>query len=250
MRPAWPPVAEAGRRLRGGSLAWNVMTSEEDPAVTDAEVIALFEPFCRNVCVEVVGGIGPVERETGLPVGMRAFRCPYASGWLKPGMNLEEVARGFYEDNCRGCEDRASPGWLGETIATLADRRLAGREALQARERGQLEERRGPRAARSARRSRRSVGESYPSAAQLERVGRLDPADGPPHVEDLEWLSRTASLAPEVIADAGVGNLVELAGTADVPWISREAVQAVLVPSVAAERVPMAKGAGRCSRAR
>lgn len=182
--------------------------------------------------VEAVGGIGSVERETGLPVGMRSFRCPYASGWLKPGINLEEVAHGFYEDNCRGCEDRASPGWLGETIATLPDRRLAGREALQARERGQLEERRGLRAARVARRSRRSVGESYPSAAQLERVDRLDPADGPPQVEDLEWLSRTASPAPEVIADAAVGDLVELAGTTDVPWISREAAQAALVPSV------------------
>ncbi len=59
-----------------------------DPAIAqavalgqrNAETIELFERFCRNVRVESVGGVGLVEQQFGLPVGMRTFRCAYASG--------------------------------------------------------------------------------------------------------------------------------------------------------------------------
>ena len=54
----------------------------------------------------------------------------------------------------------------------------------------------------------------------------------------MEWLVRTASLAPEVISDATVAELVELAGDPQVPWGTREAAQAVLVPLTTAGRVP------------
>ncbi len=215
-------LAEADRRrdeTPSSTVGLEVMVEDIDPAIAqtvalgqrNAEVIELFERFCRNVRVEVLGGVGLVEQQTGLPVGMRAFRCAYASGGIAAGMNLEDLALDFYEQNCRGCADRTRSGWLGETIATLADAKRAAQEARKEQARVEAEERRRQRDERSARRSRRGAGEPYPSVAQLERVDRLDPPEGSPEAADIEWLTRTASLAPEVITDATVAELVELA---------------------------------------
>lgn len=63
----------------------------------NAEVIELFERFCRNVRVELMGGTGTVELDTGLPIGHRSFRCKYASGTIAAGSNLEYLAVEFYE---------------------------------------------------------------------------------------------------------------------------------------------------------
>ena len=80
--------------------------------------------------------------------------------------------------------------------------------------------------------------EPYQSVAQLERVDRLDAAGGSPDQAGVEWLVRTASLGPEVISEATTMELVELAQDRKVPWATREAAQAVLVPLTAAGRVP------------
>ena len=206
----------------------------------NAEVIELFARFCRNVRVEVMGGVGMIEAQTGLPIGHRAFRCAYASGRTAFSMHLEDVAVEFYEEHCRGCADRVRSGLLGENIATLAEAQRSASQARAERERAEADMRLRRREERSSRRLRRSTGEPYPSAAQLERVDRLDPPDGSPESSDIEWLVRTASLGPEVISEATVAELVELANGEEVPWATREAAQAVLVPLTAAGRVPEA----------
>ena len=61
----------------------------------------------------------------------------------------------------------------------------------------------------------------------------------------MEWLVRTASLAPEVISDAAAAELVELAGDLRVPWGTREAAQAVLVPLTTAGRTGHGNGTSR-----
>ena len=203
----------------------------------NAEVIELFQRFCGNVRVQLMGGTGMLEAATGLPIGQRAFRCAYASGGIASGMVLEDLAVEFYEEHCRGCADRARSGLLGDTIATLADARRSDQEARAGRETAAAAERQRQRDERAARRSRRSAGEPYQSATQLEYVDRLDAADGSPEAADVEWLVRTASLGPEVISDATVAELVELASDLQVPWGTREAAQAVLVPLTTAGRV-------------
>ena len=132
---------------------------------------------------------------------MRAFRCAYASGGVSASSNLEDLALDFYEENCRGCTNRSPSAFLGDTIANRADAKRAAQQAGEERVRAEAEELRRQRDERSARRSRRGAGEPYPSVAQLERVDRLDPPGGPPEAADVEWLTRTASLAPEVITD-------------------------------------------------
>jgi hypothetical protein len=209
----------------------------------NAEVIELFARFCRNVRVEAMGGVGMIEAQTGLPIGHRAFRCAYASGMTAFSMHLEDAAVEFYEEHCRGCADRIRSGLLGENIATLAEARRSASQAHEEKEKTEADIRLRQHEERSARRSRRRAGEPYPSAAQLQRVDRLDPPDGSPESSDIEWLVRTASLGLEVISEPTVAELVELARDEEVPWATREAAQAVLVPLTAAGRVPGATAA-------
>lgn len=203
----------------------------------NAEVIELFERYCANIRVDVMGGTGLLEAETGLPIGHRVFRCPYASGSMTSGMILEDLAVDFYEQHCRGCGDRVPPGLLGENIAGLADARRSAQEARVRQEAAEADERQRQRSERAARRSRKGAGEPYQSVTQLQQVGKLDDADGSPAAADVEWLVRTATLGPEVISDATVAELVELAADIQVPRGTREAAMAVLVPLTAAGRV-------------
>ena len=204
----------------------------------NAEVIEFFQRFCGNIRIEVSGGIGMLEAATGLPIGHRAFRCAHASGNIVSGMMLEDLAVDFYEQHCRGCAFRVRSGLLGDTIATLAAARRADQEARVGREKAEAAERQRQRDERAARRSRGGAGEQYQSVTQLQYVDKLDAADGSPEAADVEWLVRTASLAPEVISDAAAAELVELAGDLRVPWGTREAAQAVLVPLTTAGRTP------------
>ena len=204
----------------------------------NAEVIDLFERFCGNIRVEVSGGTGMLEVATGLPIGHRAFRCAHASGNVVSGMMLEDLAVDFYEEHCRTCAFRVRSGLLGDTIATVADARRSDRAARDDRENAEAAERLRQRDERAARRSRRAAGEQYQSVTQLQYVDKLDVADGSPEPGDVEWLVRTASLAPEVISDAAAVELVELAGDPAVPWGIREAAQSVLVPLTTAGRTP------------
>jgi hypothetical protein len=202
----------------------------------NAEVIELFERFCRNVRVELTGGTGTVELDTGLPIGRRSFRCKYASGTISAGSNLEYLAVEFYEEHCRECADRVRSGLLGWDISAVADDRRAAGRARADQAAAEAEARLKRQDERAARRTRRGAGQPYLSLQQLERVGRLDPPDGPPTSSDIEWLISTASPGAELISEITVDELVELAGDPEAPRAVREAAQAVLVPLTGAGR--------------
>jgi hypothetical protein len=70
------------------------------------EIIELAHNWCAHLEVRQVGGVGVVEIQTGLPIGMRSFKCPYASAAGLAGMDLEVVALDFYDRNCADCRQR------------------------------------------------------------------------------------------------------------------------------------------------
>src|SRR5208283_1891066 len=70
------------------------------------EVIALARNWCAHLEVRQSGGIGLVEIQTGLPIGMRSFKCPYAGAAGLAGMDLQTVALDFYDRNCADCKQR------------------------------------------------------------------------------------------------------------------------------------------------
>lgn len=90
-------------------LAWLAMEISDavEMGERNKEVIELFRNWCAHVDVVIAGGVGLVEEMTGLPIGMRSFRCPHARGLGIAGMRLEEVAIDFYRRNCADCKQRA-----------------------------------------------------------------------------------------------------------------------------------------------
>jgi len=73
---------------------------------TNQEVLELAQNWCAHLTVEPWGGVGLVEQRTGLPIGMRRIRCPFARATGFAGMKLESVALDFYDRNCIGCKER------------------------------------------------------------------------------------------------------------------------------------------------
>jgi hypothetical protein len=68
--------------------------------------LELVQNWCRHVSAEVVGGVGIIEVQTGLPIGMRGLNCPYATERGFGAMDLEAVALNFYDLNCASCKRR------------------------------------------------------------------------------------------------------------------------------------------------
>ncbi|HTQ59632.1 MAG TPA: hypothetical protein VMI32_05390, partial [Candidatus Solibacter sp.] len=88
------------------------------------EVIELVQNWCAHAEVVQNGGIGLVEIQTGLPIGMRFFKCKYARAQGMAGMMLDEIAVDFYDRNCGDCKDR-SPVRLPNLSELVAKRDAA-----------------------------------------------------------------------------------------------------------------------------
>jgi hypothetical protein len=72
------------------------------------QVVELGRRHCLNMRFVSTGGIGMVEQQTGLPIGMRQVRCPVAIG--PSSSNLQWVATDFYRAHCVGCTQRRPTG--------------------------------------------------------------------------------------------------------------------------------------------
>jgi hypothetical protein len=70
------------------------------------EIIELAQNWCAHLEVRQAGGIGLVEIQTGLPIGMRSFKCPHANAAGMAAMMLEVVALDFHDRNCVDCKQR------------------------------------------------------------------------------------------------------------------------------------------------
>src|ERR1700727_198251 len=98
------------------------------------EVIQLAQNWCAHISVERRGGTGLVEAETGLPIGMRSFKCPYAAAQGFAGMDLGHIALDFYDRNCVGCKQRL-PVRLPNLSQLVGERDMAQQHAQEAADR-------------------------------------------------------------------------------------------------------------------
>jgi hypothetical protein len=101
----------------------------------NAKVIELARNWCAHIEVEKSGGTGIIEAQTGLPIGMRSFKCTHASaaGWA--GMDLETIALDFHDRNCVGCTKRI-PVRLPNLSQLVGERDKAAGAARQQHETG------------------------------------------------------------------------------------------------------------------
>lgn len=87
----------------------------------NAKVLRLAHNWCALLREERFGGVGLIEEEHGLPVGMRGFSCVHAAVASGYGGNLEDVAVGFVRANCVNCSHR-QPVAMPSLADILADR--------------------------------------------------------------------------------------------------------------------------------
>jgi hypothetical protein len=152
------------------------------------EIIELAHNWCAHLEVRQAGGVGLVEIETGLPIGMRSFKCPYASAAGLAGMNLEVVALDFYDRNCVDCKERR-PVRLPSLSSLVGERDAAQQRASQTRA-SFAEQQARALAARAARR------EALARACDPSRAGifsLVDALDREPNDHNKQILLATAA---------------------------------------------------------
>lgn len=152
------------------------------------EIIELAHNWCAHLEVRQAGGVGVVEMQTGLPIGMRSFKCPYASAAGLAGMDLEVVALDFYDRNCPDCKERR-PVRLPNLSSLVGERDAAQKRDSEARA-SWAEQQARELAARAARR------ENLARGCDPARVGILslvDALDREPNEHNKQILLATAA---------------------------------------------------------
>jgi hypothetical protein len=154
--------------------------------------LELVQNWCAHITVEQVGGVGLVEIQTGLPIGMRGFNCAYAKDRGMAAMVLEAVAIHFYDLNCVGCANRHPlrlPN-LAELVAKRDERR-ARAEVHAEQERTEL------RADVARRANRRAELARDGDAGRRSILNRIDELDADPTPDRALLLLENVRTVPE-----------------------------------------------------
>ena len=199
------------------------------------EVIRLAQNFCAHLTVEIAGGVGLVEQTTGLPIGMRRIRCPYAKAAGFAGMDFEHIALDFYDRNCVGCTDR-HPVRLPNLLELVEKRnRELKRREEQSRLAAQHET-----ARLEARAGRRGVLREGADAAKAGIFDILDRLDASPTDGDRQILVETARAAQDKFDSAVQEALFDLAEAGG--WTRTEAALQALL-EVSSDKIRLTKAA-------
>ncbi|WP_437535066.1 hypothetical protein WME79_12580 [Sorangium sp. So ce726] len=168
-------------------------------------VVELVENWCTHVKIERSGGVGIVEQQTGLPIGMRHLTCPYAQNGGFGAMDLEAVAIDFHDRNCVGCNHRQPvrlPN-LSELIGKRDDRRALAQERAQ-------REHDAERAAVAQRAGRRVTLSQAGDAACRGILARVGEFDTDPTPERAALLVENARTIPDKFDSAIRESLIAL----------------------------------------
>jgi hypothetical protein len=188
----------------------------------NAKVIELARNWCAHLEVEKNGGTGIVEAQTGLPIGMRSFKCVHASAAGFAGMVLETIALDFYDRNCIGCKKRV-PVQLPNLSQLVAERE---REASAVRYRREAKEREEETLYEARRRQREILSEDADEATRA-LFESIDSFDADPTSQKAEVLVQLSRIAPERF-DKGVQEALFRLGNESTSYIVLDAVLTVL----------------------
>lgn len=162
------------------------------------EIINLLEGWCSHISVQRSphGGIGLVEIETGLPIGMREISCPHAKkhGWA--GMNMQALAFQFYDLNCKGCPKR-DPVRILNISSLIADRDAHLEQQEAARKKATEEQTRRLELRKQARSKIRNVKD----AAQMAVIDALDRLDQEPNDQNQAYFVETAQASGKLTTE-------------------------------------------------
>lgn len=175
---------------------------------SNKEIIELAHNWCAHLSVEkpAWGGTGIVEVETGLPIGVRYFKCPHASAAGLAGMDLRTVVLDFYDRNCVGCSKR-SPVRFPNISKLVGDRDAARVHAEEAARKGAEAEAEALRS-RTARRKELSLNSDPPTKGLFSAIGEFD---SQPNEQTRRVLLETAVAVPSRFDSQVQDVLLELA---------------------------------------
>lgn len=171
------------------------------------KTLELLHNWCGHVQPRRHGGVGMVERMTGLPIGHLFLECPYAPAGGMAAFELSETALDFHDRNCVDCKHRKPMGFpnlsvlLAERDQRLAQQRLEQEQAQREKE--------SRFSARDAARQKIRASLDPVSATTLERIAELDRQED----DAPRRLTETAKLAPETFTPEIVDHLFDLAGS-------------------------------------
>ncbi len=174
------------------------------------KIIELARNWCAHLEVQQSGGVGLVEIETGLPIGMRSFRCPYANAAGFAGMDLQTIALDFYDRNCAGCDQR-QPVRL-PNLSALVGERDAHRESAKQSAAAEAEAKNKLMSARAGRRGELSKGCDQTCAGVFEV---LDTFDRDPSESNRRLLLATARAGSAHFNSGICEALFDIAGAGD-----------------------------------
>lgn len=197
---------------------------------SNKEVIELAQNWCAHLSVEKAawGGTGLVELETGLPIGMRYFKCVHASAAGFSGMNLHDIALDFYDRNCNRC-DKRSPVRIPNLANLVAERESARLRQEELRRKATELEASALRD-RTARRNDFSLKADPPTAGLISAIEEFD---NQPNELSRRVLLETAAAVPSRF-DAGLqGILFDLA---DAGGFTRTETALEVLDKVSAEK--------------
>lgn len=198
----------------------------------NAEIATLAQNWCAHLQIQRWGGTGMVEEMTGLPVGMRFFKCDYASAAGMAGMDLRHIALDFYDRNCKGC-DKRHPVRMPNLGDLVAERE----ESAKDQERTNTKIREAKAAAHETRRETRNqvrLSCDEPTAGLIDAIDRLD-SEG--SSEAASVLAEIAKVAPQRFDSTVQGLLFTLAEESDSPIVHEGILETLRLVSTDSQRL-------------
>jgi hypothetical protein len=198
----------------------------------NAKIVTLAQNWCAHLQIQRWGGTGMVEEMTGLPIGMRFFKCDYASAAGMAGMDLRHIALDFYDRNCKGC-DKRHPVKMPNLGDLVAEREGFAKD----QERANSKMRESKTAAYEARREARNEARlncDEPTAGLIDAIERLD-SEG--SSEAASVLAEIAKVAPQRFDTRVQSLLFTLAEESDSPIVNEGILETLRLVSTDSQRL-------------
>lgn len=167
-------------------------------------------------------GRGMIEAETGLPIGHMGVQCKFSKKDSMHSWLLEDAAYDFYQNNCKGCEERVPVGF--PNIMSFVGPR---EEAAEKRKRARAEDERERKRKQTNRQQERAKLRYELSLEETFVFDLLDELDQEDIASDDPRLEQLANLAPETFTIKVIEHLLPAVLHEYLPY-SKHAAKALL----------------------
>lgn len=167
-------------------------------------------------------GRGMIEGATGLPIGHMGVQCKFSKKSTMLSWLLEDSAYDFYQNNCKGCTERAPVG-IPNIMEFVAPREQAAEE----RKNERAEQERARAKEQNDRREQRAILRHELSLEETFVLDLLDELDQDDIARDDPRLEQLANLAPETFTRKVIEHLLPAVLSDHLPY-SMPAAKALL----------------------